>query len=1061
MAAPIAPRSFRFDGPVPPPAMPLASLELTASDGTGLRLVSFEARAVVEDPLTFTELRLTFENPEPRRLEGRFKIGLPQGASVSRFAMKIGGQWQEGEVVERQKARRVYEDFLHRSQDPALLEHEAGNEFSARVFPIEAGERKEIILSYGHEIEASGGLYRLPLRGLPRLDSLSIRALLGSTRQGAAATSLGGVTSSAQVVEVNRQNWIPDQDFELAIPASSHAALRDGSCVVLRVKPELPEAPDEIASLLVLVDTSASRALNHQRQCDLVLGLLRALVDGAGLDTPLKVVTFDQTVEVLFDGRAGGFSGDDAARLRQRIPLGASDLGAALAWAAEHSAGIERVLLVTDGVCTAGDADLVAAARALGNRGVARLDAISLGGLRDDAALRRLVTAGLPRDGVVCDGDLPLPRIADSLTRATRSGLAVEVPGAEWVWPQRLDGVQPGDERLIYAALPLHVAPRLSIGGVAAAEPELRHGEPLLLERAWVKARIETLEDLRARSAQNRDVAEALLKQIIALSEKHRVLCAHTALLVLETDADYARHGISQNALADILTVDLAGMEVLHRSRPVQPPTLTEAPAPSKPAVAEKKSKRSLRVQEEELASIEMPKIGEAQASFDDHEEEDEDSGGSGDGFTGRLSSLEDASELLSADEPVSAMDEMSIPMPEVEEAAPVMRRERADTSSMRSQPRNESAAPPPPPPPPMAPMPAMAARAPRPIPSPAPRPPQIEERPSIDVPVAESFIEEVHDPISELLPSWSGSFRAFMELHLRGKKDAAMAMARAWRDEAPGDVLALVALGYAAQALGDLTLAARAFGSIIDLFPSRADLRRFAGELLGSLATPSALSVAVDTLRKAAENRPDHPSSHQLLGMALLRSGRFAEAFEALARGQARTYDSKFPAADRILNESLALAGAAWIRQDPSQRGQVEARLRQARVQPETGPSVRFVLVWETDANDVDFHIHDHQGGHAYFSSRSLPSGGDLYADVTQGYGPECFTIRNPADRRAYPYRLQAHYYSRGPMGYGMGSLQIIEHDGAGNLSFEERPYVIQADRAYIELGQVEAPLR
>ena len=76
----------------------------------------------------------------------------------------------------------------------------------------------------------------------------------------------------------------------------------------------------------------------------------------------------------------------------------------------------------------------------------------------------------------------------------------------------------------------------------------------------------------------------------------------------------------------------------------------------------------------------------------------------------------------------------------------------------------------------------------------------------------------------------------------------------------------------------------------------------------------------------------------------------------------------------------------------------------------------------------------------------------------MTTGYGPECFTIFDkPA---AYPYKLQAHYYSRGPMGYGMGKLEIIEHDGAGNLRFEERPFVIMQDHAFVELGVVQGPL-
>src|SRR5262249_30682432 len=111
-------------------------ISLTATDGTGLKLTALTARAVVDDPLALTELHGSFENPRDGIIEGQFRIALPPGASVSRFAMMIDGRWQEGEVVELGAARRAYEDTLHRRQDPALLEQAAGNEFSARVFPI-------------------------------------------------------------------------------------------------------------------------------------------------------------------------------------------------------------------------------------------------------------------------------------------------------------------------------------------------------------------------------------------------------------------------------------------------------------------------------------------------------------------------------------------------------------------------------------------------------------------------------------------------------------------------------------------------------------------------------------------------------------------------------------------------------------------------------------------------------------------------------------------------------------------------------------------------------------
>ena len=38
--------------------------------------------------------------------------------------------------------------------------------------------------------------------------------------------------------------------------------------------------------------------------------------------------------------------------------------------------------------------------------------------------------------------------------------------------------------------------------------------------------------------------------------------------------------------------------------------------------------------------------------------------------------------------------------------------------------------------------------------------------------------------------------------------------------------------------------------------------------------------------------------------------------------------------------------------------------------------------------------------------------------------------------------------------MGYGMGLLQIVRHDGKGKLAFEDWPYISMADHAYVDLG-------
>jgi len=287
--------------------------------------------------------------------------------------------------------------------------------------------------------------------------------------------------------------------------------------------------------------------------------------------------------------------------------------------------------------------------------------------------------------------------------------------------------------------------------------------------------------------------------------------------------------------------------------------------------------------------------------------------------------------------------------------------------------------------------------------------------------------------------------------------RDVAGGLQAAWSARArdPGDVTALIALGEALEASGDVATAARAYGSIIDLFPSSADMRRMAGERLERLSDSSALDLAVDTYAKAVAQRPDHPAGHRLLAYARLKRHEYEQAFDAVREGLLRcSRTERVPGVEGVLREDLGLIGAAWAAAEPKQSASIRARVTAAGAVIENSPSLRFVLNWETDANDVDLHVRDAAGNHAFFAQPTLASGGRLYGDVTTGYGPECFTVRLPKAMRPSPYRLQVHYYARGPMGYGMGKVEILDHDGHGGLTFVERPFVVMNDQVYVDLG-------
>src|SRR6185295_10985979 len=158
------------------------------------------------------------------------------------------------------------------------LEQSAGIAFDARVFPIPARGKKELIISYSH---APGGAYVLPLKGLPAIASVDVQA------------SLDGKPAAA----IAKKGWAPDSDVRIELLTPSSNALRSGDYLVARLKPVGVSQPDPVDALTVLFDTSASRALGYTEQ----VSLLQKLAAGLG-KARVVLVAFDQTVEPLYDG---------------------------------------------------------------------------------------------------------------------------------------------------------------------------------------------------------------------------------------------------------------------------------------------------------------------------------------------------------------------------------------------------------------------------------------------------------------------------------------------------------------------------------------------------------------------------------------------------------------------------------------------------------------------------------------------------------------------------------------------------------------------------------------
>src|SRR5262249_38911190 len=113
----------------------------------------------IRDQIARTVIEESFVNRTNGVLEGVFHFPLPQDASISGFGMWIGDQLVDGDGVEKQPAREIYETILREKRDPGLLEWTGGNIFKARVYPIFANSEKRIKITYTQVLPLRGNRY--------------------------------------------------------------------------------------------------------------------------------------------------------------------------------------------------------------------------------------------------------------------------------------------------------------------------------------------------------------------------------------------------------------------------------------------------------------------------------------------------------------------------------------------------------------------------------------------------------------------------------------------------------------------------------------------------------------------------------------------------------------------------------------------------------------------------------------------------------------------------------------------------------------------------------------
>lgn len=344
----------------------------------------------IEDQVATTHVDQVFVNEGRHEVEGTYIFPLPEEASISEFAMWVEGEKLEGQVLEREEARRIYEDIVRRRRDPALLEYVGRDAFQASIYPIPPGGERRIELEYSQVLAMDNGLveYVYPLnteKFSPRpLEEVTVNVTI---RNNEPLKAIYSPSHDVDIVRRGDHNALvgyeeygvkPDRDFVLYYTVSPEdvgvnllsykpSGRSDGFFLLLAAPKVEIDAQQVIAKDVILIlDVSGSMRGEKIEQARAALSFV---LDNLSEEDRFNIVAFSTSTRHyardLVPADEAGEARDFVARLEAS---GSTDINRALLEALDMVDEERPTILIflTDGLPTTGEVEVD---RIIGNVG--------------------------------------------------------------------------------------------------------------------------------------------------------------------------------------------------------------------------------------------------------------------------------------------------------------------------------------------------------------------------------------------------------------------------------------------------------------------------------------------------------------------------------------------------------------------------------------------------------------------------------------------------------------------------------------------------------------------
>jgi len=563
---------------------------LVADGGLGgaLAIERHQVRVTIDNGIAVTEVEQTFRNTESRVVEALYTFPVPRGASVSGFSMWIGGKEMVGEVVEKARARQIYDSYKQQQRDPGLLEQTDYKTFEMRIFPIAAGAEQRVRLVYWQELsydaEWATWVYPLATSSRTGLDSrttgpfsldFDVRSEVPivAVESPSHRNDLVVAQHGPGVVQASLEQSAGDLQRDVVVAIHTVRARTGVDVVASRAKGEdgyfllTLTAGEELAKLQDPMDYAfvldVSGSMDDEGKLSISRDSLSAFIDALAEQDRFEVIAFNVAPATAFGSlrAANGESKRQAATfLGAQRARGGTFLEPALraAYALQQPDRALNVVILSDGMTEQHErAELLRLAAQRPPK--TRLFAIGIGNDVDRPLLEQLADEAGGLAAFVSRGD-DFARQAKAFQRKLqRPALAnvqitLDGAGAYDMEPPVLPALYHGLPVRLYGRYKEAGAINLRLSGDIGGERIERTvpielpaaAENPAIERMWAWKRVDRLLK-EGEKAGNR---QAAVDEVVRLGEAFSIVTEHTSFLVLENDAEYQRWKIERrNAL--------------------------------------------------------------------------------------------------------------------------------------------------------------------------------------------------------------------------------------------------------------------------------------------------------------------------------------------------------------------------------------------------------------------------------------------------------------------------------------------------------------------------------